>query len=452
MEQGTLDEPVLNGENHWTKPPLTYYVIAAGMKVFGENAWGARIGQSFAFVFTVLAVYYLGALLWGSRAAFFCGVAYGLCPFTVGSANALSTDTLLTMWETLTLLCFWLAVRRGGWYYIVLTWAAFGFAFLTKGFPALLCMIAPTISFFYFRRRGEKVPQFFNPLGIAVFLLIGFSWYAVKGWTHPGLMHNWIFKEGIARNVAGQYNRNSQWFKPFTMYFPSLLFGMLPWVFIIAFRWKRIPWPTDMWKRISSWPHSAEWLFVITAFFIPLAVFCLSTSRLPLYVLPLFAPMALTVGKGLEWLVSERHISLKLIKWTSITCMLVMVIAKGAIPYRSDPKDMLVLAQDLKPALEKYSSYDLHILNRDCPYGLQFYLKKSPIDTIEFKDPTDAQGKIRDVVKKAKAGTPQLTIIRTKMLKKLEQLIDGRIYQVIPVNNDWALIVITPPDSSNPTS
>jgi len=129
-----------------------------------------------------------------------------------------------------------------------------------------------------------------------------------------------------------------------------------------------------------------------------------------------------------------------------------MVIAKGAIPYRSDPKDMLVLAQDLKPALEKYSSYDLHILNRDCPYGLQFYLKKSPIDTIEFKDPTDAQGKIRDVVKKAKAGTPQLTIIRTKMLKKLEQLIDGRIYQVIPVNNDWALIVITPPDSSNPTS
>ncbi|NLF56030.1 MAG: hypothetical protein GX580_00150, partial [Candidatus Hydrogenedens sp.] len=30
MAAGSLLEPVLNGEHHWTKPPLTYIVIAAG--------------------------------------------------------------------------------------------------------------------------------------------------------------------------------------------------------------------------------------------------------------------------------------------------------------------------------------------------------------------------------------------------------------------------------------
>lgn len=450
MEQGTLDEPVLNGVNHWTKPPLTYYMIAGGMKVLGENAWGARIGQSFAFLFTVLAVYYLGLLVWGSQAAFYCAVAYGFSLFPAVAAYSLSTDTLLTLFETLTLLAFWLAVRRKRPHYIVLMWAVFGFAFMTKGFPALLCLIGPAIVFFYLRRRGEKVPQFFNPLGLLIFLLIGFSWYAEKAWTHPGLMQNWIWKEGIARNVTDEAHRNAEWYKPITIYLPILLFGMVPWVFIILARHKHVPWPKGMWKRVTAWPHPVEWLFIVTTIFIPLVVFCLSTSRLPLYLLPLFAPMALAVGKGLEWLVSTRQLRLRSVMVTALAVTAFMVVGKGLflleIPLIDASKDMSILARDAGPILEKYPNRDLYVLKQDPLLGLQFYLHTTPIVTAELEDAPA-------VLKKAKTeGRHQLVFVRKKKLEAFAEKMDQRVYKVEPINDDWTLIVITPPEPGSPST
>jgi 4-amino-4-deoxy-L-arabinose transferase len=450
MELGTLDEPVLNGENHWTKPPVTYYVIAAGLKVFGNNAWGARIGQSFAFLFTVIAVYYLGMFVWGPQAAFYCAVVYGLSPFPLGAAASLSTDTLMVLFETLTLLAFWLAVRRKRGYYIILMWAVFGLAFMTKGFPALLCLIGPAIVFFYLRRRGEKVPQFFNPLGLIAFLLVGFSWYAEKGWTHPGLMQTWIMKEGIARNISDEARRNGEWYKPFTMYLPIVLFGMVPWVFMVIAKCRHIPWPSGMWRRVSTWPHPVEWVFIVTSFFIPFLVFCLASSRLPLYMLPLFVPMALALGKGLEWLVSTRHLRLRSVMAAALAVTALVVVGKGLffldIPAVASSKDMAILARDVGPILEKYPNRDLYVLKQEALLGLQFYLHTTPIVTAELEDAPA-------VLKKAKTdGKHQLVFVRRKKLESFAEKIDQRVYQVEPVNDDWSLIVITPPEAGAPVS
>ena len=450
MEQGTLDEPVLNGVNHWTKPPLTYYMIAGGMKVLGENAWGARIGQSFAFVFTVIAVYYLGFLVWGPQAAFYCAVVYGLSPFPAGAANSLSTDTLLTLFETLTLLAFWLAVRRKRGHYMVLMWAVFGFAFMTKGFPALLCLIGPGVVFFHLRRRGENVPQFFNPLGLLAFLLIGFSWYAEKAWTHPGLMQNWIMKEGIARNVSDEAHRNAEWYKPFTMYLPIVLFGAIPWVFMILAKHKHVPWPKGMWKRVTAWPHPVEWLFIVTTFAIPFIVFCVSSSRLPLYLLPLFAPIALAVGKGLEWLVSTGHLRLRSVMVAALAVTVLMVVGKGVfvlhIPAIDSSKDMGILARDAGSILEKYPNRDLYVLKQEALLGLQFYLHTTPVVTAELEDAPA-------VLKKAKTENKhQLVFVRKKKLEAFAEKIDQRVYKVEPINDDWSLIVINPPEAGGPTS
>ena len=450
MEQGTLDEPVLNGVNHWTKPPLTYYVIAAGLKVLGENAWGARIGQSFAFVFTVLAVYGLGFLVWGGSAAFYCALVYALSPFTIGAAASLSTDTLLTMWEALTLFAFWLAVRRKRGGYMVLMWALFGFAFLTKGFPALLCLIGPVVLFVHLRRKGERVPQFFNPLGLILFLLIGFSWYAEKAWTHPGLMQNWVIKEGIERNVSTEAHRNPEWYKPFTMYGPVILFGSVPWVLFLLAKFKHIPWPSGMWRRVSAWPHPAEWVFIVYSFLTPLIVFCLSSSRLPLYMLPLFVPMALAIGKGLEWLVSQGRLRLRSVMTAALGMAVFVVAAKGAfalnLPVLNSSKDMAILSRDAGPILQKYPNRDLYVLKQEELLGLQFYLHTTPVVTAELEDAPA-------VLKKAKTdGKHQLVFVRRKKLETFASQIDQRVYNVEPINDDWSLIVITPPEAGTPSS
>ena len=35
---------------HWTKPPLTYWAIAASIEAFGRNGWAARLPSSLSYL------------------------------------------------------------------------------------------------------------------------------------------------------------------------------------------------------------------------------------------------------------------------------------------------------------------------------------------------------------------------------------------------------------------
>jgi 4-amino-4-deoxy-L-arabinose transferase len=263
-------------------------------------------------------------------------------------------------------------------------------------------------------------------------------------------MQNWIVKEGIARNLSDEAHRNPEWYKPITMYLPVVLFGTVPWVFMILAKHRHIPWPKGMWKRVTAWPHPVEWLFIVTTFFIPLTVFCMSTSRLHLYLLPLFAPMALAVGKALEWLVSGRHLRLRSVMIAALGMTAFMVVVKGIflfdIPAIDTSKDMAILARDAGSILEKYPTRDLYVLRQEPLLGLQFYLHTTPIVTAELEDAPV-------VIKKAKTeGKHQLVFVRTKKLEAFAEKMDQRVYKIEPINKDWTLIVIAPPEAGTSLS
>ena len=42
VDSGNYLEPFFNGVKHFHKPPLAYWLIAAGLKLFGINDFGAR--------------------------------------------------------------------------------------------------------------------------------------------------------------------------------------------------------------------------------------------------------------------------------------------------------------------------------------------------------------------------------------------------------------------------
>ena len=50
-DSGDWLNPTRNGEvGHWSKPPLTYWAIAAGVSVAGQNPWGARLPLALAYL------------------------------------------------------------------------------------------------------------------------------------------------------------------------------------------------------------------------------------------------------------------------------------------------------------------------------------------------------------------------------------------------------------------
>src|SRR5258706_16242949 len=68
--------PHLNGIPHFHKPPVPYWLSAAGMAIFGVNEWGARLAAALAAGFMLWCTARIARLAGGS-----------LAPFPLGSSG-----------------------------------------------------------------------------------------------------------------------------------------------------------------------------------------------------------------------------------------------------------------------------------------------------------------------------------------------------------------------------
>ena len=373
---GNFLEPSLEFQPHWTKPPLTYWGIAGGMMLLGQNTWGARAFQILAFCLTVFCVYGLAGCLWGKDVAPYAALVYATSPFPLGAANSVNADTLLTLWESLALLCFWIGIRRDGSWAFHLMWLCLGGAFLTKGPPGLMPLLSILPIYWLLRKKTrEDFSSLFPAAGILLFVLVGLGWYLFEIMTHEGLLQYWTRDEVVARIASNEFHRNSEWYKPFTIYGPVLIFGGLPWIGLIVWRLKAIPWPKGCWTDVGYWKQNPEWLFLLLSFFLPLLIFSLSRSRLPLYVLPLLVPLAVALGKGVHWLMTRGKVSLATINHLALLAVALVVVGKGVMAYRASPRNMGQLARAVQEARREVHGAHLYFVDDKPMYGLQFYLK-----------------------------------------------------------------------------
>ena len=436
LEQGNLWEPVLNGEHHWTKPPLTYLVIAAGYKILGVNEWGARTGHAIAFVATTALVYAAGNLMWPGTGGY-AALAYGLAVFPVGAAHALSTDTLLVFFQAAALAAYWAAVRKRRAVWMIIMWAAFGGGFMTKG-PVVFLMLLPIVTaHILFRRRKESVPMLLNPVGLAVFAGIGLTWYGLMIRKYPELLGYWVLHETIGRNLYGEFNRNPEWYKPVTVYGPVLLLGGLPWTLplipMIRRALKEFPDKKSLFRAGFATPERG---FLTGGVFFPVILLSLATSRLALYILPVQVILSLAAGRGLHLLAESAPVWVPRLRKMAVITAAVFIAAKGVAAWVPAGNDMRSLASSLKPLLSEWPEHDLYVLRHTSLYGLQFYLKGDPVPQVELKD-------AKNILQRAKdTGRAQLVLMRSRTLKKLEGYVDQRIYRIVPVNHSWTMIVI----------
>jgi 4-amino-4-deoxy-L-arabinose transferase-like glycosyltransferase len=363
---GDYLHPTLSGRPHYTKPPLAYWTIAAGMKLFGVNAWGARVGNVFAFVLTVLALSEIGALVWGERAGLITGLIYLSSPLPLAGAAVVSADTVLTLWIVLAMFAFVKAwceagpgVRR---WWIRAMWVALALGFMTKGPPALL----PLAVILVFRAIARRPAGLADPLGVALFFGIGLWWYVLMVSERPELLRYFIGEEVVARNLTGSANRNPQWYAPLTIYLPTLFFGAVPWVFF-AFRRHLIACLRSNSGTKSGLPRDLPGLVTIWWFAVPLLVFCLSKSRLPLYMLQVFPPLALWIVAVILW----RKTPNRTILATASAALIALIVVKGVsgrVPNRAD-------AGRLFEAVEAAGGPGTRILSVENAggHGLEFY-------------------------------------------------------------------------------
>ena len=333
LDTGNWLEPHRSEEvAHWTKPPLTYWTIAASVATFGRTPWSARLPSSLSYLLCAWLAWRMAKRLapGGERqaAAVFATM---LLPF--GAAQLITTDYLLAACEALAMWGFVEARFGEGRFddpprarrWLALMWAGFALAFLAKGPPGLL----PLLAVFAFDlltpatdASGHRRPRALQWWGPLLFAAIALPWYLAVVMRNPGLLDYFLGAEVVDRIASNDFNRHGEWYGWLAIYAPTLAIGTLPWTPAL-WRWLRgLPARLRAWRSREQRQQDRAGLLLALWVALPLLVFCVSRSRMPLYILPLFVPLALLVarqrlgeGRGLprwRWLLAWAGLLLAL--------------------------------------------------------------------------------------------------------------------------------------------
>ncbi len=373
LESGDWLVPSVDGEHpHLSKPPVTYWALAASFALLGLDEWAARLPSALAFVGTGLLLLGLGRRLCAPRPWLPAAVwATSFAP--VVASNVVSTDPILVLWETAAMFAFvegWSRHGNDGRRWYVLMWLGWGGAFLTKGPPGVLPLLA-MLAFLAVHDR-PRLRSMCAPDGIALFVVVGFSWFALLIVQDPARLRYFLDYELYDRVFTGAHDRHAQWYGGLEVYLPVLLAGTLPW-FPLALL--AAGGPARAWQlaRARLQERSRDWLLLAYWLLVPLAVFFVARSRLHLYVLPLFVPLSLAMARPLAgW----RRLAGRRLAALVVVAALAMVAFKGTLAYWPSDRDARELAAQLRRFVDPREVDEIVFVGMRPFYGLTLYLDR----------------------------------------------------------------------------
>ena len=279
--------PRHNGLRHFTKPPVTYWLGAAGMKLFGINEFGARFFLSVAAGATALATWYLGRLLFCKVTGLMAALVMVSSIYFQTQFRGLTTDPFLAFFETLMALAFfaYLNKQKKRWY--ITFWLAAAAAMLTKGPPGLLPLagLIPAALLTGYKPRLKTL--FGSIAGWVIFVVFGLGWYLLVAIMNPGLLSYFVIDETIKRVASDTHQRSA----PFYYFLVLLPVGIFPWSGYLLSALK---------TQIGRFRKSRSATFLLLWIGVPLLIFSLSRSKLAGYTLPLLVPLALLTAQALR--------------------------------------------------------------------------------------------------------------------------------------------------------
>jgi 4-amino-4-deoxy-L-arabinose transferase-like glycosyltransferase len=382
LESGDWINPQRNEDTgHWTKPPLTYWAIAASLGTFGKNPWAARVPSALAFLLCAWLCWRSARRL-APGAEDVAALAYMTLLMPSVAAQLVTTDFLLSAFQALALYAFveWRFVEGGpARRWLVLMWVAFALAFLTKGPPALLPLLVLTV---FTPLAPSTRPQGWVHViwGVLLFAAVASPWFIEVTSGHPGLMGYFLGREVVDRVATDHFARHGEWYGWAEVYLPTLLVGTLPWTLRLL-RWARgLGAAARRWRDRALRAAEAPDLLLALWVLVPLAIFCLARSRLPLYLLPLFVPFALIIARQVSQGVAARPSW----RWVLAWAALLLALRLGS-SFLHDDKDASAWAREIRQRVEGPLTEVVFV--EDMPrYGLHLYLDVE-VETLSLDEP-----------------------------------------------------------------
>jgi 4-amino-4-deoxy-L-arabinose transferase-like glycosyltransferase len=158
------------------KPPLSLWIQALSVRVFGFHPLAILVPQALMGIATVVLVYDLVRRRFGRLGGFAAGLALATTPIVVAMSRHNNPDTLLTL---CCVAAVWFAVRGledGRTRWLVAAGIAVGLGFETKMLVALVVVPAIALAWFWIAPRGRLAAIRQLLAGGAAMLVVGGAW------------------------------------------------------------------------------------------------------------------------------------------------------------------------------------------------------------------------------------------------------------------------------------
>ena len=332
------------GVPFWGKPPLSMWLTAASMAVFGANEFGARLPSFLLFVGSAVFVHWLARLRGGSDRALWTVAAYGALAIVYVSAGAVMTDPALAFGTTMAMVGFWIAARgpaslRGvsglGFF------AGLAVGLLAKGPVAAVLIFVPLGAWTLWRREWGLVwralPWFRGALLTALMVV---PWYWAAERASPGFLESFLVGEHWKRFVEAGWTGDlygAAHARPRGMIWLFWIAAALPWTLLLPawFARSAARRRTDVQRfRRGGW-LAYLLLWAVT----PMLFFSVSGNVLLTYVLPGMPAFALLVCEFWRPAGVDRRGLRAAVRWmiAGVLALPVMVMfAIAAFDYRAE--------------------------------------------------------------------------------------------------------------------